>query len=66
MNAGCHLHLRSLRTGSSSLNVKDRTGGRKIPYGWGFDLVSCANYFWEIMAWTAFAGLTRAYTGKFS
>jgi very-long-chain enoyl-CoA reductase len=35
---------------------------RGIPKGWGFDFVSCANYFWEICIWTTFAVLVRCWT----
>lgn len=33
---------------------------RGIPDGWGFGLVSCANYLWEICMWFTYAGLTRS------
>jgi very-long-chain enoyl-CoA reductase len=44
-NLSTHLTLRSLRS----------TGGteRGIPRGYGFGLVTCPNYFFEIMAWAA-------------
>lgn len=38
------------------------TKERQIPYGYGFDLVSCANYFWEALGWIAYSILTRNYT----
>lgn len=47
MNLMCHITLKNLRRPGST--------ERGIPMGWGFDLVSCANYFWEAMAWLAFA-----------
>lgn len=28
-------------------------------------MVSCANYFWEVMGWLVFALVTRAYTSWF-
>ena len=31
------------------------TTERGIPDGWGFQLVSCANYFWESLSWLTFA-----------
>lgn len=42
-NAAVHLYLSSLRS----------TGGteRKIPKGYGFGLVTCPNYMYEILAW---------------
>jgi len=45
-NFKCHLILRNLRS-------KDKEC-RGIPHGEGFELVSAANYFWEIMAWISF------------
>jgi very-long-chain enoyl-CoA reductase len=47
MNLMCHITLRNLRKPGST--------DRGIPKGWGFDLVSCANYFWESLCWLAFA-----------
>ena len=35
---------------------------RGIPKGWGFDVVSCANYFWEALVWITFSIITRCYT----
>lgn len=46
LNLQTHLVLKNLRTPGST--------ERKIPYGWGFGLVSSANYFWEAMAWIVF------------
>ncbi|GAA5825231.1 hypothetical protein JCM11251_006154 [Rhodosporidiobolus azoricus] len=45
-----HLNLASLRP------IGTKT--RQIPRGYGFDLVSCANYWFETIAWVAFTGLT--------
>jgi len=50
MNFMCHITLRNLR--------KPGTTTRGIPHGWGFGYISCANYFWESMAWLSFAVLT--------
>jgi len=47
LNLMCHVTLMNLRPPG--------TNQRKIPYGWGFDYVSCANYLWETCAWLAFA-----------
>jgi len=47
MNLMCHVTLMGLR--------KPGTTTRGIPKGWGFGLVSCANYFWEACVWTIFA-----------
>ena len=46
-NLKCHLILRDL---------KYKNGGNKgIPNGEGFEWVSCANYFWEILSWVFFS-----------
>ena len=47
MNYQCHMVLRNLRKPGSS--------ERGIPSGCGFDYISCANYFYEAMAWLTFA-----------
>ena len=47
MNLMCHITLRNLRRPGSS--------DRGIPEGWGFGLVSSANYFWESLCWIIFA-----------
>lgn len=49
-NGLTHLNLRSLRPAG--------TRTRAIPRGYGFNLVSCPNYFFETVAWVAFTGLT--------
>ncbi|KAK9324114.1 3-oxo-5-alpha-steroid 4-dehydrogenase-domain-containing protein [Lipomyces orientalis] len=49
-----HLILSSLRPKGTRV--------RKIPYGYGFNLVSCPNYFFEACAWLAVALLTRSWT----
>lgn len=46
LNLQTHLVLKNLR--------KPGTTERNIPYGWGFDLVSSANYLWESCAWITF------------
>jgi very-long-chain enoyl-CoA reductase len=48
MNLLCHIHLKSLRKG-------DLDTTRGIPRIHGFQAVSCANYFWELLAWVTFA-----------
>ncbi|GAA5949088.1 hypothetical protein JCM3765_004008 [Sporobolomyces pararoseus] len=45
-----HLNLASLRSKGSKT--------RQIPKGYGFDKVSCANYWFETLAWLSFTGLT--------
>jgi very-long-chain enoyl-CoA reductase len=47
LNLKCHLILRNLR--------RPGTTERGVPKGWGFGLVSCANYLWEAMSWLTFA-----------
>jgi very-long-chain enoyl-CoA reductase len=54
LNGITHLILRDLR--------KPGSKERGIPKGFGFDQVSCANYFWEICAWTSFAVLSNTAT----
>jgi len=44
-NLATHITLRNLRPAG--------TKKRAIPTGYGFDLVSCPNYFFEAVAWTA-------------
>jgi very-long-chain enoyl-CoA reductase len=54
----------------AELKLKSKRG---IPYvlfiildlklkGWGFGLVTCANYWWETCVWIAFAILVRCWT----
>lgn len=45
-----HLILRDLRPAG--------TNARAIPRGFGFSLVSCPNYFFEMVAWIAFSVMT--------
>ena len=47
LNFMCHKTLRNLR--------KPGTTERGIPKGWGFGMVSCANYFWEALCWITFS-----------
>lgn len=54
MNLMCHITLKNLR--------KPGTTERGIPKGWGFDLVSCANYFWETLVWLSYSALTGCAT----
>jgi very-long-chain enoyl-CoA reductase len=63
-NYKCHMILSSFR------KTKEKTEGeyentskkRGIPFGWGFNKVSCANYFWEALGWIVFSILTRSWT----
>lgn len=54
MNFCCHIILRNLR--------KNSQGEKGIPHGFGFGYVSCANYFWETLAWIFFSVLTSCLT----
>ncbi|KAI5279933.1 3-oxo-5a-steroid 4- dehydrogenase [Ascosphaera aggregata] len=42
-NFNCHLTLRNLRKPGST--------AREIPRGFAFDIVTCPNYFFEVVAW---------------
>ena len=57
MNFQCHMVLRNLRKPGSS--------ERGIPKGWGFDIVSCANYFWEALCWLTFSISTQCFGAYF-
>ncbi len=46
LNLMTHLTLRNLR--------KPGTKERGIPHGWGFQWISCANYWWEFLCWVLF------------
>jgi len=54
MNGVSHLQLRALRPSG--------TTQRSIPRNLLFELVSCPNYFFEILAWTGFSILTQTFT----
>ena len=43
-NFNCHMILRNLR--------KEGSTARAIPSGFGFNLVTCPNYLFEVVAWT--------------
>jgi very-long-chain enoyl-CoA reductase len=51
-NFRCHLMLANLRPPGSR--------ERKIPRGFLFDYVSCANYFFEILEWVGFTIMTQS------
>ncbi|KAF8492874.1 3-oxo-5-alpha-steroid 4-dehydrogenase-domain-containing protein [Gautieria morchelliformis] len=50
-NLQSHIALRNLRPPGTTT--------RAIPRGFGFNLVSCPNYLWEILSWTAIAIMTN-------
>lgn len=49
--ARCHIILSNLR--------KPGEKGYKIPSGFLFNYITCANYFAEIMGWVCFSFATR-------
>ncbi|KAG7091181.1 hypothetical protein E1B28_010233 [Marasmius oreades] len=57
LNLSAHLTLRNLRPAG--------TKKRAIPYGIGFSLVSCPNYFFESMAWLTLSVMTGSYAAYF-
>uniref|UniRef100_A0A0G4HUS2 Ubiquitin-like domain-containing protein n=1 Tax=Chromera velia CCMP2878 TaxID=1169474 RepID=A0A0G4HUS2_9ALVE len=54
LNLKTHLVLKNLRPPGTKV--------RGIPMGWGFQLVSCANYMWESAAWLTFCFLVQCLT----
>lgn len=54
LNFKCHTILRDL--------WKPGTNERGIPKGWGFGLVSCANYFYETLVWLSFSVFSGTFT----
>jgi len=64
LNLQCHLVLSSFRKApkQKAEGYENQSKRRGIPRGWGFGLVSCANYFWESMAWVSFCVLTQGWT----
>lgn len=55
-NFYCHLLLRNLRSPSGN-------GGYQIPYGFLFNIVTCANYTTEIYQWLGFNIATQTVAG---
>ncbi|KAJ2890964.1 3-oxo-5a-steroid 4- dehydrogenase [Coemansia aciculifera] len=51
-NLSTHITLRNLRPPGTRV--------RRVPYGYGFDLVSCPNYLFETIAWVVIAAMTRS------
>jgi very-long-chain enoyl-CoA reductase len=54
-NLVCHWRLRQLRPAGTRL--------RQIPYGFLFELVSCPNYTFEVLAWVGFNLMTQTIAG---
>ena len=63
-NFQCHSILSSFRKKKERKEgeYENESKKRGIPYGWGFNVVSCANYFWEALGWIIFSIITRAWT----
>ena len=57
-NFHSHMVLRGLRPKG--------TTQRGIPRGYGFDLVSCPNYLFDLLSWLAIAVMTSNWIGKFT
>lgn len=53
-NFQTHVTLRNLRPPGTRV--------RKVPRGYGFDLVSCPNYLFESLAWTTISILTLSWS----
>lgn len=51
-----HLNLRNIRTPPGE--------PRKYPTGYGFNLVTCSNYFFEILSWVALIGMSGGDFGR--
>ena len=46
-NYKCHIILSSFRRNKKKTDQYENASKKRgIPFGWGFGLVSCANYFW--------------------
>ncbi|RKP25862.1 3-oxo-5-alpha-steroid 4-dehydrogenase-domain-containing protein [Syncephalis pseudoplumigaleata] len=56
-NMSAHITLRNLRPPGTRV--------RRVPYGFGFGLVSCPNYTFELIAWAAFALFTSSWAAWF-
>ena len=56
-NFATHLTLMRLRPVGTKV--------RKIPRGYGFDLVSCPNYFFEILGWISYSVMIGGYASWF-
>jgi very-long-chain enoyl-CoA reductase len=51
-NLKTHLILMNLRPVGSTV--------RKVPVGYGFNLVTCPNYFFEILGWVAYSLIVQS------
>uniref|UniRef100_A0A1E1X116 Putative 3-oxo-5-alpha-steroid 4-dehydrogenase family protein n=1 Tax=Amblyomma aureolatum TaxID=187763 RepID=A0A1E1X116_9ACAR len=57
MSLMSHIALRNLRPKGTKV--------RGVPSSWGFQYVSCANYFWELVIWVIVALLTNTLSSYF-
>ncbi|PVU88011.1 hypothetical protein BB559_005764 [Furculomyces boomerangus] len=53
-NLSTHITLKNLRPPGSTV--------RRIPYGYGFTMVSCPNYLFEILSWASYALIAEKYS----
>ncbi|KAM3136389.1 hypothetical protein pb186bvf_011524 [Paramecium bursaria] len=67
LNLMCHITLSNLRKKpqQSQGEYVALNKQRAIPFGYGFDLVSSANYFWEVLSWASFSIFTGSYACKY-
>ncbi|KAI9230982.1 MAG: 3-oxo-5-alpha-steroid 4-dehydrogenase-domain-containing protein [Piptocephalis tieghemiana] len=56
-NLQTHITLKNLRPPGTRV--------RRIPYGFGFNLVSCPNYLFETLAWIAYSSMVRTWPAWF-
>lgn len=61
LNLMCHITLKNLRSGKGKDGHVSENKRRGIPYGWGFNQISCANYWWEALSWFTFSLISRCW-----